>query len=365
MVSPTPRSVLRRSTPWLLGTALIWTTLACDNYSAQVAPPSPIASPIVRTMAPLADGQYPVQQASYNDADGQYTLFLLNANPSLYRTQNLQMAPLSAAEAQAGTKSYLKMAAGQAVLHLAENFQIDYTHFVAQNQTNPQTGENEVVMVQQASTPWYPMELEFETTYIGYPQYYVPPPYTSGRVLRGYGSTGKTYQQAVTQYEQRYQTAPPAARKTQFRTAGQIKPTPAASSTTARPSGTSAAVKTSPSPASTSSASSTTRATPSPAPSASSTTRATPSPAPRSPSSSTATKSSGSGYGASRLGSGSSSSTSAPKKSSSSSSSSSVSSPRRSSGSSSFGSSSGSSSSSRRSSSSSSSSSSRSSGRRR
>ncbi len=333
MVSPTPLSVLRKATPWLLGTALIWTTLACDDYSSQVTPPSPIASPIVQTaapQAPLADGQYPVQQASYNDADGQYTLFLLNANPSVYRTQNLQMAPLSAAEIQKGTKSYLKVAAGQPVLYLTENFQVEYTHFVTQTQTNPQTGESEVLMVQQASTPWYPMELEFETTYIGYPQYYMPPPFASGRVLRGYGSTGRTYQQAVTQYEQRHKTAPPAARKTQFRTAGQLKPTPAAPGTSAsgRPGVTPAASRTSPSAS----------------PAGSSATRATPAPstAPRSPSSSTATKSSGSGYGASRLGSGNSSPSSSPKKSSGSSSfgSSSSSSPKKSSGSSSFGSSS-------------------------
>jgi len=52
------------------------------------------------------DGQYPVQQATFNDADGEYSLILLNtpATPT-FRTTNLQMARLTDEEIKAGQRA--------------------------------------------------------------------------------------------------------------------------------------------------------------------------------------------------------------------------------------------------------------------
>lgn len=61
------------------------TTVACGGGGNQATTPGD-NNQTSRTVSntsnnKLADGQYPVQQAEYNDADGEYTLFLLNATP--------------------------------------------------------------------------------------------------------------------------------------------------------------------------------------------------------------------------------------------------------------------------------------------
>jgi len=60
------------------------------------------------------EGQYPVQQVTYDDATGEAAWFcsiLLHA--SVFRSQNLQMARLTDEEIKAGQKSYLKVENGQ------------------------------------------------------------------------------------------------------------------------------------------------------------------------------------------------------------------------------------------------------------
>lgn len=107
----------------------------------------------------LSDGQYPVQQVEYNDADGTYNLFLLNTptgTPPVYRTQNLQMARLTDEEIKAGKDTYLKVENGQPALYLTEGFRIQYVHNVTETQVNPQTGQQETVVVRQENSFWSP-----------------------------------------------------------------------------------------------------------------------------------------------------------------------------------------------------------------
>jgi len=77
------------------------------------------------------------------------TLVLLNnvGTPPVFRSQNLQMARLTDEEIKAGQKSYLKVENGQPVLYLTEDFKIEYVHAVTETQTNPQTGQQETVVV--------------------------------------------------------------------------------------------------------------------------------------------------------------------------------------------------------------------------
>ena len=57
----------------------------------------------------IASGKYPVQQATFNDVDGEYILMLLNtpsgSNPT-FRTTNLQMARLTDEEIKNGQQTF-------------------------------------------------------------------------------------------------------------------------------------------------------------------------------------------------------------------------------------------------------------------
>ncbi|MEQ8962714.1 MAG: hypothetical protein RLP02_33190, partial [Coleofasciculus sp. C2-GNP5-27] len=114
-VMGTPRRTFHKFTPVLLSVALCWTTLACQdatNYSQSVGRDANTVSSYVQ----LANGKYPLQQVTYNDANGQYTLFLMNSTPPVYSTTNPQMIPLTPQELNAGKQSYLQMWNNQAVL---------------------------------------------------------------------------------------------------------------------------------------------------------------------------------------------------------------------------------------------------------
>jgi len=179
----------------------------------------------------LSDGQYPVQQATYNDADGEYTVILLNTKPSdssVFRTTNLPMARLTNEEVSAGNKSYLKVENGQPSLHLTEDFKIEYVHNVTENRTNPQTGQQETVVVRQESNFWTPFAGALAGQALGSllfrPQYYVPPVYQPGGYLTGFGGYGSTYGQAVNRYQSRYNAPPAEVRNRQaFRSTGQLR----------------------------------------------------------------------------------------------------------------------------------------------
>jgi hypothetical protein len=159
----------------------------------------------------LADGKYDVQQATYDDGTGVYTVFLLNATPPNFRDPALQMARLTPEEEKAGQKGYLKMEGGKASLHIPEKFQISYVHNVTEEKTNEQTGQKETVVVRQESSFWTPflgaMAGNMVANALFAPRYYMPPVYSPGG-LRGYGGYGSSYNQAVGQYQSRYGRAP-------------------------------------------------------------------------------------------------------------------------------------------------------------
>lgn len=223
--------MLRQITTLLLIITLSFSAIACGSSnntnqvnSNQNAPKKTVSQ------KPLTDGKYPVQQASYNDVDGEYTLMLLNTPPGVsatYKTTNLQMARLKEEEIKAGESSYLKVENNQPALYLTSEFKIEYVHNVTETRNNPQTGQKEVIVVRQESNFWTPFLGSLAGTAVANtlftPQYYVPPVYQPGVSMTGYGGYGRTYDQAITSYSQRYQTPPPVVRnRTVLRTTGNI-----------------------------------------------------------------------------------------------------------------------------------------------
>lgn len=236
-------TILRKFTLLFLVLVLGWTTVACGGVgetSSQATNTPTAAAP-----TQISDGQYPVQQVEYDDANGEYSLFLLNTpagTPPTYNTTNLQMARLTDEEIQAGQKSYLKVENGQPVLYLTEDFKIAYVHNVTETQTNPQTGQPETVVVRRESNFWTPFAGALAGQAIGSllfrPQYYVPPVYQpGGSVLRGYGGYGSSYNQAVNRYQSRHNAPPLATRSRQpnFRSTGSVRNPASATRTTPRP----------------------------------------------------------------------------------------------------------------------------------
>ncbi len=216
-------NILRRFLICTVVLTLTITTVSCGSKSSNQAVSS--SNPTTQTAEPsqnrLSNGQYPVQQATYNDADGEYTVMLLNTKPgetSAYRTTNLQMAQLTEEEASKGQQSYLSLENNQASMHIQKDFKIDYVHNVTEEQANPQTGQTERVIVRQESSFWSPFAGALAGQVVGNllfrPQYYVPPIYQSGGIF-GYGGYGSSYNQAVTVYQQRYKAPPVAVRNRQ------------------------------------------------------------------------------------------------------------------------------------------------------
>ncbi|EHC08555.1 hypothetical protein [Fischerella thermalis] len=231
--------ILRKFTVIVLTLSLCLTTVACGGGTNQNQSQANNVSQTTN-INKLADGQYPVQQATYDDADGVYTLFLLNATPPTVRTENLQMARLTDDEIKQGKKTYLKVENGQPVMYLTEDFKIEYVHNVTQTQTNPQTGQQETVVVRQESGFWSPFAGALAGQALGSllfrPQYYVPPVYQPGVVLTGYGGYGRTYDDAVTSYQRRYNQPPAVVRnRTAFRTTGNLRRTPNSSTVRTAP----------------------------------------------------------------------------------------------------------------------------------
>ncbi|BBD58851.1 hypothetical protein NIES2109_16300 [Nostoc sp. HK-01] len=246
-------TILRKFTVVVLALSLCITTVACGG-GEQTTPTGRNVSQ-TSTATRLSDGQYQVQQATYDDSTGEYTLFLLNSTPPTFTTENVQMARLTDEEIKAGKKSYLKVENGQPALYLTEDFKIEYVHNVTQTQNNPQTGQQETVVVRRENSFWSPFAGSLAGSIAGQaigsllfrPQYYVPPVYQPGGVLTGFGGYGSTYDQAVSSYRSRYNAPPAAVRnRTAFRTTGNIRRTyPSGSNvrtttpprTTNRPSG--------------------------------------------------------------------------------------------------------------------------------
>ncbi|NET04883.1 MAG: hypothetical protein F6K09_29570 [Merismopedia sp. SIO2A8] len=221
--------MLRKFVILLMSITLCWTTLACSSPETTSSSNRNLGNASASTR--LSDGKYPVQQATYNDVDGQYSLMLLNTpagTPPVFSTENLQMARLTDEEVAAGEKTYLKIDDNQPVMYLTEDFKIEYVHNVAETQTNPQTGQQETVIVRQQSSFWAPFAGALAGQALGSllfrPQYYVPPVYQPGGILTGYGGYGSTYNQAVDRYQTRYQAPPPAVSNRQaVRTTGGLR----------------------------------------------------------------------------------------------------------------------------------------------
>lgn len=239
--------MIRKFLVFSMAFSLAMTSFACTSASLEsTSGSSPQASaPAASVVAPtqISDGTYPVQQATYDDGSGEYSLMLLETAPgdsSIYRATNLPMARLTEEEAAAGKKSYLKVENGQSSLHLTEDFRIEYVHNVSETQTNPQTGQQETVIVRRESNFWTPFAGALAGQALGSllftPQYYMPPVYRPGTVLTGYGGYGRNYDQAVSSYRTKY-NAPPAEVKNRqtFRATGQIRRSPAASNSTRSP----------------------------------------------------------------------------------------------------------------------------------
>lgn len=220
----------------LMALTLCWTTFACGGPAPTQSQGQSEQSQDQTVNSPasiqLADGQYPVQQATYDDANGEYTLFLLDTPPGTppqLRTTNLQMARLTDEEVNSGQQPYLKVNGGQTSLHIPQNFRIEYVHNVTETQTNPETGQPQPVVVGQQSSFWTPFAGALAGQVVGSllfrPQYYMPPVYQPGVPLTGYGGYGTSYGQAVQRYQNRYQAPPVAVRNRQarLRTTGALR----------------------------------------------------------------------------------------------------------------------------------------------
>ena len=226
--------MLRKLIVVLMSLTLCWTTVACGSSSStSYQTPAPRVSQ-ARSQTRLTQGQYPVQQAQYDDGSGEYSLMLLNTppgTPPVYRTSDLQMARLTDEQVEAGKSSYLEVNNNnQGIFYLTEDFKIECVHNVTETRTDPATGQQQVVVVRQESSFWRPFAGAFIGSAIAStlfaPRYYVPPIYQPGGTLMGYGGYGNTYQSAVNSYSSRYNSPPPAVTNRQtLRTTGTVRST--------------------------------------------------------------------------------------------------------------------------------------------
>ncbi|MEO1374231.1 MAG: hypothetical protein AAFW70_07920 [Cyanobacteria bacterium J06635_10] len=224
-------TILRKFTAIFLALSLCFTTVACGGGTNESTTGNPQARNVSRTTTNtrISDGEYPVQQASYNDADGQYTLFVLNSPTPTFKTDRLQMARLTEEQIKEGKTSYLKVENGQPALYLTPDFKIEYVQNVTETKTDPDTGQQRTVVVQRNNGFWAPFAGAIAGQAIGSllfrPQYYVPPAYQPGvSTYSGFGGYGSSYNVAVDRYRERYNEPPAAVRnRTNFRTTGNIR----------------------------------------------------------------------------------------------------------------------------------------------
>ncbi|MDJ0582861.1 hypothetical protein [Crocosphaera sp.] len=231
---------MRKLLAILLSITLCCTTVACSSSpSVQSSAPRNNNTTIIPPNQ-VSEGRYPVQQAEYDDADGTYSLMLLNTpagKPPIYKTQNLQMARLTPEDIEKGETTYLEVTEGQPVMHLTEDFKIEYVHNVTETQTNPQTGQPQTVVVRRESNFWTPFAGALAGQALGSllfsPRYYVPPMYQPGGVMTGYGGYGNTFTQANQSYQSKYNAPPPAVKNRQtLRTTGNLNRSSSGSTST-------------------------------------------------------------------------------------------------------------------------------------
>lgn len=225
--------MLRKIVILFMSLSLCWTTVGCAGSSTSMqTEPSLNNNANVAAPTTISNGKYPVQQATYDDVSGEYSLMLLNTppgTPPVLQTDQLQMARIEEEEAAQGEKTYLEVENNQPVMYLTEDFKIEYVHNITETREDPQTGQPQTVIVRRESSFWTPFAGAIAGQMIANtlfrPHYYVPPMYTGG-VMTGYGGYGRSYSQAVNRYQDRY-NAPPAAVKNRrtLRTTGSIRNT--------------------------------------------------------------------------------------------------------------------------------------------
>ena len=225
--------MLRKIVILFMSLSLCWTTIGCSSSSTSTTTQQSFNNNANVSTAPssISDGKYPVQQATYDDATGEYSLMLLNTppgTPPVLQTDQIQMARISPEQAANGESTYLQVENGQPVMYLTEDFKIEYVHNVTETVNDPQTGQPQTVVVRRESNFWTPfagaLAGQAIASMLFRPQYYVPPVYQPGGIMTGYGGYGQSYSQAVNRYQERY-NAPPAAvsnRRT-LRTTGNIR----------------------------------------------------------------------------------------------------------------------------------------------
>ena len=225
--------MIRKFLVLLMCLTLCWTAIACSSSSSTQSQPQAQQNAPASLSKPLSDGEYPVQQATYNDADGSYGLFLLNTpsgTPPVYNTVDLQMAQLSEEDIEAGKKTYLKVENGEQAMYMKDDFRFEYVHNVTETTTDPQTGQSQTIVVRRESSFWAPfagvIAGQAVSNLLFRPQYYVPPVYQPGGVLTGYGGYGNSYNSAVQSYQSRYQQPPAAVKNRQtLRTTSNLRNT--------------------------------------------------------------------------------------------------------------------------------------------
>ncbi|MEM6611473.1 MAG: hypothetical protein AAF652_04315 [Cyanobacteria bacterium P01_C01_bin.72] len=225
--------MLRKIVILFMSLSLCWTTVSCASSSTSTQTKSSVNNNVnVAAPITISNGKYPVQQATYDDASGEYSLMLLNTppgTPPALQTDQLQMARISEEEVAQGEKTYLQVEDKQPVMYLTEDFKIEYVHNVTETREDPQTGQPQTIVVRRESSFWTPFAGAIAGQMIANtlfrPHYYVPPIYT-GSIMTGYGGYGRSYSQAVNSYQDRY-NAPPAAVKNRrtLRTTGSIRNT--------------------------------------------------------------------------------------------------------------------------------------------
>lgn len=224
-----------RSLSYLLLLPLL-TLAACGGEPANLPPQASLNPPAINRPAQktndqnLSAGKYSLQQATFDDGDGIYSLMLLDTPPGMpavVKTKDLKMARLTEEEIKAGQKSYYQVDNGSDTLHLAEDFRIEYVHNVTEERVDPQTGQSQPVVIRQESNFWTPFLGSLAGNALGNmlfrPQYYVPPMYQPGVAMVGYGGYGNSYGGAVDNYRGRYNAPPLVERnRTTFRNSGSL-----------------------------------------------------------------------------------------------------------------------------------------------
>lgn len=186
--------------------------------SAPREPTSAAAAQPIPRSEPLPAGTYDVQDVRYDDATGNYQLFLLGVPPGrkpLFQHADVQLARLPDAEVAEGKKAYFEVTeAGEQVLHLPATYDITYVHNVTDERVDPVTGQPETVVVRQETSSWSPFASALAGAALGNmlfaPRYYYPPPYNPGG-MTGFGGAGPSRAMAGSAYAERYGSPPRAA----------------------------------------------------------------------------------------------------------------------------------------------------------